>query len=358
MPSTHAKLSASGSATWLNCAAAPRLQEGIEEATSPFAQDGTDKHAQAEHMLKGEPGDGPFPQHSEFVSTYVDYVRGLTGQKDTMLVEQRLSFDEWVPEGFGTSDSAIQHADGLMSIVDLKGGSGIKVSAEENTQLMLYALGALQEHQFSHGITDVRLVIVQPALDHISEWMISVEDLLIFGDEVKVKAQATLDKDDKPTPGAKQCRWCKARFTCKARAIDALQTSESDHLSPAKVVQLLPLLSGVTSWVNDVEAHALSLAQAGTELPGYKLVESNTKRKFKDDAADALRDAGLSDEQIFTKTFKTLTEVEKLLGGKRKAAPVMELVCVKPEGKPTLVPNSDPRPPIQAATVTHFPEGN
>ena len=203
----------------------------------------------------------------------------------------------------------------------------------------------------------MRLVIVQPALDHISEWNITVDDLLLFGQKAKEKAQQTLDPQAKATPGPRQCRWCKARFTCKARAIDALQRSESDHLTPAAVASLIPLLPSVTAWVKDVETHALSLAESGTSIPGFKMVESGTKRKFKDDAADILRQAGLSDEQIFTRTFRPLTEVEKALGGKRKAASVMDDACVKAEGKPTLVPNSDPRPPIEA-NVTHFPKGN
>jgi len=357
-PVTHARLSASGSATWMNCAAAPRLQDGIEEPTSIYAQDGTDKHAQAEHMLKSAAGTGPFPEHTEFVSFYVDYVKGMVATGDQLLIEQQVSFDEWVPEGFGTCDALILHHDGTLTVADLKGGSGVKVYAAGNSQLRLYALGALQAHQFDHGTQQVCMMICQPALDHIDIETISVDELLQWGELVKERAKATTDPQAKATPGPKQCRWCKARFTCRARAIDALSASESDYLTPADVAALLPLVPKVSAWISDLETHATKLATDGTEVPGYKLVESNTKRKFKDDAADALREAGLSDEQIFTRTFKTLTEVEKALGGKRKAAPIMDEVCVKPEGKPALVPISDPRPPLQAATVTHFPEGN
>jgi hypothetical protein len=354
----HAKLSASGSATWLHCAAAPRLQEGIIEPTSPYAQDGTDKHAQAEHLLLNNEGDGPFPHHTDFVMPYVDHVRSLVGPKDTLLVEQRVCFDEWVPDGFGTADTIILHDNGTLSTVDLKGGLGVKVSATENSQLRLYGLGALQAHQFDHGTHTIRMVIVQPGLDHISEEVISVKELLQWGEWVKQAAQATTSPDAPATPGAKQCRWCKARFTCKARALDALNSSFGEFITAQDVAMLLPVVAKINDWTKDLEAHAMSLATNGSTIPGYKLVEGKSQRKFKDNAVEVLHAAGLSDAQIFAPAqLKPLGEIEKALGGKRKATSVLEEACVKPEGKPTLVPISDPRSELEA-NVTSFPEGN
>ena len=350
--SAHAKLSASGSATWLYCAASPRLCAGIKDESSPFAEEGTRAHAQAEAMLTG--AEQPHPEMAADVQPYVDLVLELSAGAE-LLIEQLLEYTEWVPNGFGTADAVII-LDGVLIIVDLKFGKGIKVSAEGNTQPRLYALAALQRWQWEHGIEKVVMIISQPRLDHVSREEITVDELLEWGEWVKERAAATEDPKAVATPGHKQCRWCKARFTCRARAIDALHVAGSDYLTPADIAMLLPHIAEVKSWVGDLEQQAMNLLESGSDVPGYKLVEGRSVRKLTDSAADILRTAGLDDSAIYRQSYRTLTDIEKALGGKKKAAPVLEQCTTKPAGKPAIVQTSDPRPPI-SGNVAQFEIG-
>jgi len=349
----HAKLSPSGSATWLNCPAAPRICEGLPEETSPYAEEGTRAHAQAESMLKGV--EGPHQEHGHDVMPYYELVRSLVGQDDTLLVEQKVFFDELVPAGFGIVDALILHTEGTITIVDLKFGQGVKVHAPENSQLRLYALGAVQAHQFTHDITKVRMVICQPRLDHVSEETLDVLALLEWGEWVKGRAKAALEPDAVTVPGEKQCRWCKARRICRARAQYIIDIIGSEHLTPADVAQLLPFAAQAEAWAKDLADHARELLSSGVDVPGYKLVEGRSVRKFIDDAPAVLREAGLTDEQIFRQELKTLTDIEKALGGKKKAAVTIKKATIKPQGSPTIVEARDPRPAIGANVVAQFP---
>lgn len=349
---SHARLSASGSATWLNCPASPRLCDGVPDKSSGYAAEGTRAHEQAEAMLLGRRQ--PHPELADDVLPYVELVEELSAS-GKRFVEQRLEYTEWVPEGFGTADAVVIH-EGTLTIVDLKFGKGIRVSADGNTQLRLYALAALQEWQWEYDIATVTMTISQPRLDHVSSETLTVEELLAWGDWVKKRVAITQDPQAPPVPGEKQCRWCRARFTCRARAIDALTVAGSDHLAPSDIAALLPHLPGVIAWADDIEAQAVSLLESGAEVAGYKLVEGRSVRKLTDNAVDTLRAAGLDDSTIYRQSYRTLADIEKALGGKKNAAPVLEQCTTKPAGKPAIVLNSDPRPPI-SATVAQFPVG-
>ena len=351
--SAHARLSASGANTWLNCPASPRICDDIPNDSSTYAEEGTNAHAQAEAMLLG--ANQPHPNMADDVQPYVDLVTELAAGT-TPLIEQQLEYSEWVSGGFGTADAVIIN-NGMLTIVDLKFGKGVKVNANDNPQLRLYALAALQKWQWDYDIDRVKMVICQPRLDHISSEELTVTELLKWGEWVIERAQLTTDPNAPAVPGEKQCRWCRARFTCRARAIEALTVAGSDHLAPADIATVLPMLSSVSSWVKDIEAHAMSLLESGQEVAGYKLVEGRATRKLTDDAVDTLRAAGLDDSAIYRQSYRTLSDIEKSLGGKKKAAPVLEQCTTKPAGKPAIVPNSDPRPALTMASVAQFEIG-
>jgi hypothetical protein len=358
MTTKHATLGASSSYTWINCPGAIRVAAGIPDKQSPEALEGTNAHAQAEHMLKGgKAAEGPFPDLAEDVLPYVDLVFSLLDEGDVLLVEQTVKFDEWVPGGFGTADAVILHRNGLLTIVDLKFGMGLRVDAPGNSQLRLYALGCVQEHQFMWGIDRVRYIVSQPRLDHEDEETLTIEELLEWGEWVKVKALATLEPDAPVVPGLVQCQWCRARFVCRKRALDVLTVMGSDTLTPADIALVYPHAALAVKWAEDIEASALAVLNAGGTLPGLKIVEGTSRRQMRSDAAEVFANAGLTTDQIYRQKFRTLGELENALGGKKAATPVMKLATFKPVGKPTIVETSDPRPQMNVDVVADFPEG-
>ena len=220
----HAKLSASGSARWLNCPGSVNAEKGVKEKSSFFAQEGTAAHALAEYCLVNHvsarsqlgnifEGFEVTSDMTDHVQNYVDYVLQFEGQH---MYEVRVDFSPWVPEGFGTCDAMIIGDSRKLRVIDLKYGKGIRVDAEDNTQAMLYGLGAYEDFGHIYDIDSIVITIHQPRLDHVSEWEITVTDLLAWGEEVKSKA-ADCFKDDAPRePSEKACQWCKAKPTCPA----------------------------------------------------------------------------------------------------------------------------------------------
>lgn len=352
----HSSRGASSSFTWLLCPGSPRVCEPIPNEDTEFSLEGTRAHAQAEAMLTD--GKQPYPEMAKDVQPYVDLVWELVGFNDLLLVEQLVHFDEWVPGGFGTSDCIIIHDNGLLTVVDLKFGKGEQVFAEGNSQLRLYALGALQKYQYTHNITRVRYVVSQPRLDHYDEETLTVEELLVWAEYVRERAALTYDPKAELIPGEQQCRWCRAKHVCRARALHVLNVAGSEHLTPADVGLLLPHVELVRQWASDIDAHAYKLLKDATVVPGYKLVEGRSVRQLKEDAEAELLAAGLKKDQIYRSSYQTLGELEKLLGGKKKAAPVLEKITTKPPGQPTIVRNSDPRPALDMDTIAHFPTGD
>jgi len=362
----HAKLSASGAHRWMNCPASISMEEGVPDRGSTFAAEGTAAHEVAENCLSlglnacdmsGEEivvEDQVFVVDDEMVEAvqlYVDYVRD---QKGDLLVEKRVDFSPWVPGGFGTAD-AIVLDNNVATVIDLKYGRGVKVDAEENPQAMAYALGALYGYDFLFDCETFKLVIVQPRLDHISEWEISRDDLMVWAED-KLKPAADLALSDNPPfqPGDSQCRFCKAKATCRALAdhahavvMDGFGGSVKDpaKLSNEEVAELLPEVDLVTGWAKSLEAYALQQLETGQDVPGYKLVAGRSTRKWRDEAeAEAALRKKLKVGECFSKKLITPPAAEKLLG---KGHAILADHVTKPEGKPALAPISDKRPALE-----------
>lgn len=361
--SAHARLSASGAHRWLVCPGSVELESRYPDQRSAYADEGTIAHDLAQICLRQGINAHGLPQADEWavypadmrdhVQTYLDYVRAVPGD---LIVEERVDFSPWVPDGFGTAD-AIVVADGVAEVIDLKYGQGVRVDAQSNPQTRLYALGATHELGHLYDIHTWRLTIVQPRLDHIDSEDIRTPDLLAWGDSVRDRAQAALAPNAPLIPDEKACRFCRARSTCRARAERHLATARQEFgvypkpalLEPEEIARVLAEFDAMRTWIGDVEGYALQQALAGNAPPGWKVVEGRSQRRWGESSlvAEAMRTAGLTDETIWRKSLIPITDAERLLG---KKSPVLALT-VKPPGKPTLVPDSDTRPALSTASA-------
>lgn len=374
MPEVHARLSASGSSRWINCPGSVRLEEEFPDTTSLYALEGTLAHSIGEVKLKEffmpdldkkklKKAYEGFKQ-SEFYSKemenytddYFNYVREISlGCKEApyVSVEERVDFSSWVPEGFGTCDCILIYGED-MHIVDLKYGKGVAVSPEKNSQLMLYALGALNSYGDIYEIKNVTLHIVQPRVDNISSFEIKASDLLEWGDGVKVIAKKAYEGSDEFKLGD-HCRFCKAKSRCPERAREMFKAAEG--LKPARdsdiklisnedIGRYLRETTGLIDWINDLEEEALSCILKGENVPGYKAVEGRSIRKFKDSdkALSLLEGAGFDEAVLYERKALSLSRLEKLVG-KSEFEKIVGSEVIKPQGKPTLVPESDKRDP-------------
>ncbi len=269
-------------------------------------------------------------------------------------VEQRLDFSNYVPDGFGTGDFIVI-ADGTLEICDLKYGKGVPVSAENNSQMRLYALGAINKFSFLYDIEKVRMTIIQPRLGNISSDEISVNDLLKWAEEVvKPSAELAIKGEGEFKTGG-HCKFCKARSVCRARADENLELAKfefkkSDTLSNDEISEILEKVDSLVKWASDVKEYALDKALEGQEFKGYKLVEGRSQRKWKDEKAVAkiLTDRGFLENIIWTKKLTTISNIERAIGKKETERLFKDLID-KPLGKPTLVPLSDKREVYNAA---------
>ena len=371
----HALLSPSSAHRWLHCTASPRLEEHEEDRGSVFAQEGTLAHAYCARALKrylGQSTSGEDAEISslaelhdaamdEHVANYAATVLGKLEavRKSTpdakLLVETRLDFSEWVPEAFGTADAVII-ADGVMEVVDFKYGKGVRVDAEENPQMMIYALGAWKLFDLEYAIDRIRMTIVQPRLDHVSEWEVTVADLLEWAaSTLKPKAEEAYKGDGAQLPGD-WCRFCKVRSRCKAlaRMAQVTQSNFEDPrlLTPEQLADsVLPYLDTIKTWASSVEEYALQRALDGTRFRGWKVVEGRSNRRITDPQAvcAVLGGAGYSeDSYLKPRELRSLTDLEKTVG-KKKFTELCADWLEKPRGKPALVPESDKRPALNSA---------
>ena len=271
-----------------------------------------------------------------------------------LLVESKLRLAEFIPEGFGSSDAVLIYGDTL-EVFDLKYGKGVKVEAQENAQMMCYALGAYCGQGEFYDIANVRMTIIQPRLRHESSWTMSATDLMTWAkDELAPAALKAWNGEGEQTPG-EHCRFCKVAAKCKALANYTLGVTEDKTepglMSLEEIAKLLPHFATIKSWINSVEEFALEAALEGDIIPGYKIVEGKSNRQFKSDDAvkEALKNAGIpEDSYLRPRQLKTITDLEKILTKKGFKTILGDLV-IKPEGKPTLVEEADPREPFSKA---------
>ena len=366
MAKKHALLGASSSARWLVCTPSARLEAMFPDEQSPYAAEGTVAHDLAEailrHKLEGKKApklDDYSAEMIEAVNRYVDIceekvneARARSSDAEAM-IEARLDFSRWVPEGFGTGDMVIV-ADGILEVIDLKYGKGVPVSAVENTQMSLYALGAYDVNEYLYDIKTVRMTIVQPRLDSVSTDTMALEELLDWGEEIKPIAQRAWEGEGECTP-CDYCNFCKARHTCRALSDTCLDTFYKNGgklyplLTDDEVSDILSMKDLITKWIKGVYDFAYEKALSGEkQWPGYKLVEGTSRRTITDPdaAAKTLLDNGYKEEDIFKpRELEGITNLQKVLG-KKGVTEYLEAYIDKPEGKPTLVPESDKRPAI------------
>ena len=360
--SDHAKLSASSSHKWLNCTPSVGLEENFENTTSTFAEEGTAAHTLAEHKLRKflkiktkKPTSNYDSQELEFYTdAYVGYACELIAEAKTRssdslaLVEQRLDYSHYAKDGFGTGDLVIV-SDGILDVVDLKFGKGVRVSAEHNTQMMLYALGALDIFDLLYDIETVRMTICQPRLDSISTFELTVDELIQWAEtELKPKAELAFKGEGEFIAGV-HCRFCRARSQCRERANSNLELAKLDFklpdlLTDEEMTGVLVQANELKVWAKDVWEYAEKEAMAGRKKwPGYKLIEGKSRRKYTDEAkiAEQVLATGDYDEtQIYTKNLLGITAMTQLLG-KKQFRELLGGLCISPPGKPALVVETD-----------------
>lgn len=375
MSKKHALLSPSAAHRWMNCTAAPLLERGVEDKGSSFAEEGTLAHAYCAKKLKTflglstEDEDQEIAElnekyHSGEMDEYADTYKTVVLEKFNaakkrtkdaqLLVEVELDFSHYIPDAFGTSDAVII-ADGVMEVIDFKYGKGVKVSAVENPQMMIYALGAWDIFNFEYNISKVRMTIVQPRIDNLSEFKISASDLINWAvDELQPKAKEAYSGGLQKA-GA-WCQFCKVKPRCKALAstcVTAQQSNQDPKLISKEDMErtILPLLSTFKTWITGVEEYSLQQALDGVQYEGFKVVEGRSMRKITDPEAvmKLLGEEGFTrDAYIKPTELRSLTDLEKLIGKKRFNTLCADYIK-KPQGKPTLAPESDKRPAFNQA---------
>ncbi|MEG2417713.1 MAG: DUF2800 domain-containing protein [Eubacterium sp.] len=373
----HAKLSASGSARWLSCPPSVRLESDFPESTSLYAKEGTLAHGLGELQLRNENKEITERQFKmrlkklntenpidndmiEFVSSYTEFVMETLHKEQrscsdaSLMVEQRLDFSRWVPEGFGTGDAVII-SDGTLEIIDLKYGKGVAVSAENNPQMRLYALGATETFGCLYDFEQVTTTIYQPRLGNVSSETLAVETLLEWAEtEVKPKAQLAF-KGEGTFLSGEHCRFCKAKGVCRTRADANIALAQEEFkspelLEPEEIAVYLKKAKDLSTWVESLKDFAQERAvNHGAHFPGMKLVEGRSNRIYTSDkqaVEDTLVRHGYTEKEIYEpQKLLGITAMEKLLG-KKKFTEVLAKYVIKPKGKPTLVFEDDKRPAL------------
>jgi hypothetical protein len=371
----HAKLSASGSSRWMNCAAAPSREAGIPDKGSKFAAEGTAAHElgamclgegkRALEFLGGEfTVEGlKFAVDDEMVlsvQTYIDKVLENVQSKEHLLVERRVDFSPWVSEGFGTSDAIV--VDGTtLEVHDLKYGKGVQVYAEGNSQLMLYGLGSYNDYSMLEDFTHVKLCIHQPRLNHYDEFTLTIEELMAFGLEVKAAAEATLIEDVVATSGEVQCKWCKAQAICLEYAADVQEIIGMDfavvggdttavdfrNITGEQLSCYYHHIDFIESWCKAIKAKTLDTLSEGQKVPGYKLVQGKLGNRAwvnEEEATATLKGMRLKVEERCNLKTKSPTQIEKVLKKDHpKQWKKLQNHITRSEGKPCIALESDKR---------------
>ncbi|MFC0301871.1 DUF2800 domain-containing protein [Virgibacillus soli] len=365
----HAILSASGAHRWMNCTPSARLELEFEDSSGEAAAEGTAAHELGEHKLRealkistkkptsiydSEEMERYTDEYVQFILEELAAVKQIT-KDPLLLIEQRLDFSNYVPEGFGTGDCVIV-ADDVVHVIDFKYGQGVLVEVENNPQMMLYALGALNLFDAIYDINSVKMTIYQPRRENISTFEIAKTDLIEWAENtLKPKAELAFNGEGEYKPGD-WCRFCRASVECRARAKENLKVAKFEFKKPPlltddEIAEILLHVNDLTKWANEIFAYATNAAvQQGKEWTGFKVVEGRSNRKYADEeaVAEAAKKAGYED--IYKQSLLTITNMEKLMG-KKKFNEVLGDFIIKPSGKPTLVPVSDKRPEINISTA-------
>lgn len=363
----HALLSASSAHRWIACPPSAFLSKEFEDASSSFAQEGTDAHTLAQYKLEKLLGldtkdptetlsfyDEEMNSHAEYYAAFV--LEQLEKAKQTctdpqILIEQKLDFSGYVPDGYGHVDCLII-ADGTLTVIDYKYGLGIKVSAERNPQMFCYALGGLALFDGIYDIENVNLIIYQPRRENISEYSISKSELIKWAEEILAPIAQLAIKGEGEYKAGEHCQFCKAKATCRKRAEYNLELAKYDFDEPVtldndEIADILIKVDQLVSWVNDVKDYALKEALKGTKFEGFKVVSGRSNRKYTDEdaVADIVIAAG---KDPYEKKLLGITAMTALLG-KKTFEDILGGLTFKPPGKPVLVTADDKRPEYNSA---------
>lgn len=370
----HALLSASGASRWLNCTPSPRLEEGFKEESSSFAEEGTLAHELAELMLRESMRIIYIDEYAELVEVItdnklysddmLDYVKIHTDyvieqyreakKKDplaVLLIEERVDITHLIEDGFGTCDVIIIYS-GILEVIDLKYGMGVRVESKENSQLKLYGSGALEKYDLLYDVHTVRLTITQPRLDSISSWEINADDLREWGENI-VKPTALLayeGKGDQKT--GDWCKFCKASPRCKAQNDLALETAKKAFTDPqlltdSELVEIYAKIGDIGKWFNAVSDYMYKEALDGKKWEGFKMVEGQNRRAWTDEEkVKEILYGNYKVEEFINSKVKGIGDIEKLVG--KKNFPIMlGEFCKNTKTSPSLVPESDKRPAME-----------
>ncbi|WP_342416247.1 DUF2800 domain-containing protein [Paenibacillus sp. FSL R10-2782] len=376
----HALLGASKASQWINCPPSARLQESVPDKRSAYADEGTAAHELSEIKLRRRilPCDSKErkrldkeltkikaseyynPEMENATDDYVEVVeeRFMAAKARSadalVLLEERLDYTAWVPDGFGTGD-VVLIADGVMEIIDLKYGKGVPVSAIGNPQMRIYALGAYDAYSYLYDIHEIHMTIVQPRLDSVSTDSIQVDELLEWAETVVRPAAALAFAGEGDFTAGDHCRWCKVKGKCRARADANMAALAHEFKDPAllsldEVSSILFIADQLSTWAKDVKDYAFDQAKNGQAIPAWKLVEGRSNRAITDkEAAKAAMIAAEIDADKYLKPQELLGigDLEKRIGKKELTALIGGFI-IKPAGKPVLVPETDKRPGLNS----------
>ena len=368
MPDKHAILSASSAHRWIECPPSVKLCENFEDESTVYAQEGTDAHAMCEYKVKkllgmkvknpknkleyfNEEMDEHSDAYAAFAAEEIARIKEMDGKEPLVEVEKHLDYSRWVPEGFGTGDLIIV-GNTELTVIDFKYGQGVAVSAEKNAQMMCYALGALDAWDGIYDFETVNMMIFQPRISNYSSYTTTPSELYAWADDVLCPAAKLAIKGEGEFKAGPHCRFCKARSVCRKRAEENLKMAKYDFKPPdlltdQEISIVLSQCDELIRWANDVKEYALDYMMKGNEIPGFKIVEGRSNRKYLDEqkVADVVTDAGYDP---YEKKLLPITSMTKRLG-KEKFNELLGSLVVKPQGKPTLVDESDSRPPMNTA---------
>ena len=376
----HALLGASKADQWLACPPSARTQESVAESGSDYAQEGTLAHELAEVKLLGRATkrnakkrkalaeqyekikankfyDQEMEQATDEYCSLVEerFMAAKARSSDAViLLEARLDFTDWVPEGFGTGD-VVLIADGVLEVIDLKYGKGVPVSAYNNAQIRLYGLGALVGYGYLYSIDEVHMTIIQPRLDSVSTDVMPIDDLLDWAEKVVKPAAVLAFAGEGDFCSGDHCRWCKVKGNCRARADENMRALAHEFQDPAlltneEIGSILFITEQLKTWAKDVEEYAGGQALKGNPIPQWKLVEGRSNRSIsnKDAAIEIFKESALDAEKYLKpQDLLGIGELEKRIG-KKEFAKLLEGLIVKPPGKPTLAPETDKRPEMNS----------